>query len=307
MSAVSSMGGSPPPAPPTSPAELTNSSNIKAYEGDEAKAYDQTRVPVGINMVIDHLDSECARLGKTRDQLVVGDFPSGSGLYAKPLHDAGFTNIVAFEGSAGMLTQLGAKIPSLPEGQKILGDLRNMTEVGNESVDIIICNQFVHHVVKPKGGEDRFSDMEKVFSEFSRVLRPKGEVVINFCTTEQTTEGFWYRKLWPEASRVEDRATFPDKNEMAVSLFAAGFTKDSMNFVPCTEHLQHNVNEMNVFNEKDRHGDSGWNIVDRNGGLNEAFETYAALGPDGVASLKAKSNDFVATKGASTFALARKP
>jgi SAM-dependent methyltransferase len=92
------------------------------------------------------------------------DAACGTGRHAARLAQLGHT-VIGVDGSPGMLQVARAKIPS---GEFHQGDL-NALPLPDGHVDLVVCGLALMHV----------RDLDPVFAEFVRVLRPGGAIVVS--------------------------------------------------------------------------------------------------------------------------------
>jgi ubiquinone/menaquinone biosynthesis C-methylase UbiE len=90
------------------------------------------------------------------------DAACGTGRHASMLAAAGW-EVIGVDATAAMLEIARGKVPS---GEFRLGDLRSLP-LEDASVDLVTCGLALTHV----------EDLDPVFAEFARVLRPGGQVV----------------------------------------------------------------------------------------------------------------------------------
>jgi SAM-dependent methyltransferase len=83
-----------------------------------------------------------------------------------------------------------------------------------------MINQVLHHI--EDGADPSFPAHGAVIQEMCRVLRPGGVLVINICTHEQLSEGYWYYDLVPQAREACIRRHVPSERLLAL-LTTAGF------------------------------------------------------------------------------------
>ena len=62
--------------------------------------------------------------------------------------------------------------------------------------DGIMINQVLHHLADDE--QAGYPRIRSVLTEFARVLKSGGVVVINICSRQQLSQGFWYGSLIPE-------------------------------------------------------------------------------------------------------------
>lgn len=106
--------------------------------------------------------------GATRAVRDVADVGAGTGLFTQRLVDLGFA-VRAFEPDAGMLDQLGVRLPGVERAQAPAESL----PLPDESLDAVTAAQAWHWFDPPAAA-----------AEFTRVLRPGGVVVLVWNTRD---------------------------------------------------------------------------------------------------------------------------
>ncbi len=66
----------------------------------------------------------------------------------------------------------------------------------NAVFDGLMVNQVLHHL--EDDADAGYPRIDRLLSEFSRVLKPGGVLTVNSCSIQQLKEGFWYYNLIPE-------------------------------------------------------------------------------------------------------------
>lgn len=136
-------------------AELTSAEAYRSW----AAAYDQPGNQL--------LDIEGPLVRSLLDDLPVGvalDAACGTGRHAEYLARLGHT-VIGVDSSEEMLAIARAKVPS---GRFVSGELESLP-VPDDHVDVVVCALALSHV----------PDLEPVFAEFARVLRPGGSLVVS--------------------------------------------------------------------------------------------------------------------------------
>jgi len=191
-------------------------SSYEDYSRSSA-AYDHTRPAQGVEIIRRVLSQNPVPL----EAQVLVDAGCGTGQYTAALSNELY-RIRAFDLNEGMLSTARGKLePEIAAGHI---DLRQASidelPISDESADAIMVNQVLHHLVDdPAQG---WPAHQKVFSEFARVLKPGGRIVINSCSHRQLGEGFWYYCLIPNAlDRVRKKTL--DLDPLAHLLRRSGF------------------------------------------------------------------------------------
>ncbi len=155
--------------------------------------YDQTRTPVGVEIILGCLVSS----GKRLPEMVVLDAGCGTGSYA--LEIARFVGRVeAVDLSEGMLREARSNAERSGFHDRLCFRCSSIDRLpfDDDGFDAIMINQVLHHL----GGDRAELDRHRaVLDELARVLRPGGALVINLCSTEQIRDGWWYRDLFANA------------------------------------------------------------------------------------------------------------
>lgn len=229
---------------------------MSSYEnyGAASGRYDDTRVAVGAEILLGAFASGRVPLSGS-DVLDAG---CGTGAYAE-----------AVAARVGSLTLLDASEDMLSVARRKLGSAQGLEyEVGHlqalpfddSSFDALMTNQVLHHLGDEEGGD--WTEHEKVFSEYGRVLRPGGVLVVNTCSQRQLREGYWYYSLIPVAAELLRRRYAPlaviDRQAAANGLNVVG------RFVPVGAAIQGPayLDGSGPLSASWRLGDSTWSLVD---------------------------------------------
>ncbi len=156
--------------------------------------YDSTRVPVGMDVVLGCLGT----LGKPLSELALIDAGCGTGNYSRVLVEH-VGHIEAVDLNAGMIEQAQGKLASEVEAGRIRFQQGSIDALplDDQCADAIVINQVIHHLEDE--GVSGYPRHRKVFTEFARVIKPGGILIINTCSREQLRKGYWYYDLIPEA------------------------------------------------------------------------------------------------------------
>ncbi len=171
-------------------------SSFKDYDS-ASRHYDTTRIPIGIEIITGCL----VRHSRPLDELVLLDAGCGTGAYSAALVDL-VGRIDALDLSPGMLEAARNKLAKQAAAGRIAFHEGSITDLPFEadSFDAVMTNQVVHHLGDHTEG--RFDRLRGVIREFARVLRPRGTLIVNYCSQEQLRRGYWYHALIPEAAET---------------------------------------------------------------------------------------------------------
>jgi ubiquinone/menaquinone biosynthesis C-methylase UbiE len=182
-----------------------------------SKAYDETRVPIGTDIL-------CRCLGAARrplSEIRLLDAGCGTGAYSHAmLPHVG--RVDAVDLNEGMLAVARAKLAADQAAGRIAFHRGSIDALpfADASFDAAMINQVLHHI--EDGADPSFPAHEAVIAEMHRVLRPGGVLVINMCTREQLSGGYWYYDLVPRAREACIRCHVSTERLQAI-LTAAGF------------------------------------------------------------------------------------
>lgn len=241
---------------------------------ETSKNYDNTRVPVGTDILLECFASSPCPL---QDQTIL-DAGCGTGNYIRAL-DGKVGMLVGLEFNEGMLAQAREKFQNNSNIRLNLGSILNIPHPA-ESFDGIMCNQVLHHLCTDKACQENFSPVRRMLAEAYRVLRSQGVLVINTSTCQQLFDGFWWADLIPAA--VDQMAKrFPSLELLVSILEETGFTYKG-NIVPldCVLQGENYLDPEGPLKASYRDGDSTWSLVtDKE--LEQALERVQAMNADG--------------------------
>ena len=165
---------------------------MSEYENydDISRHYDKTREPVGIQILLGCFASS----GTPLAEMEVLDAGCGTGSYA--LEIAEFVGqVVGVDVSGGMLREARQRAEGSPFAERISFRSASIDALpfSAGSFDAVMVNQVLHHFEEDVANLDRH---RATMSEFARVLRCGGALVINTCSTDQLRDGWWYRDLF---------------------------------------------------------------------------------------------------------------
>ncbi len=155
-------------------------------------------------------------LGPVRG-LDIADIGCGTGRHALVLAAAG-AHVTAVDFSAGMLEKARAK-PGADKVRWLQHDLTHQLPIRDASQHRVVCGLVVDHI----------SDLNGLFREFRRILRPGGFVVVSIMHPAMMLRGVQARFTDPATGRETRPASVP--NQIADYVMAAvksGLTIDHM-------------------------------------------------------------------------------
>lgn len=156
-----------------------------------ARSYDQTRAPIGVDIVLDFLGRNPIAL---RHQRLL-DAGCGTGNYTLALSSE-LGHISAADANPKMLDCARSKLDGADNTEFHHAQLQALP-FDAESFDGVIINQVLHHL--DDGSDPSYPTCGKAFGEFTRVMKPGAVLVVNTCSHEQLRRGFWPYALIPEA------------------------------------------------------------------------------------------------------------
>lgn len=179
--------------------------------------YDETRAPIGAGILCRCLDTAATPLSEIR----LLDAGCGTGAYSQAMLPR-VGRIDAVDLNDGMLAVARAKLANDEAVGRIAFHKAGIDALpfADETFDAAMINQVLHHL--EDGADPSFPAHGAVIAEMRRVLRPGGVLVINICTHEQLSEGYWYYDLVPQAREACIRCHVPTERLMAM-LTTAGF------------------------------------------------------------------------------------
>lgn len=127
------------------------------------------------------------------------DIGCGTGNYSGEVHKKGF-QVIGIDPSVKMLEKATAKHPNIDWR---IGTAEN-TNLLEKSIDGIFGTLTIHH----------WGNLEKGFSELSRVLKKDGKIVI-FTSTPQQMQGYWLNHYFPKMMADSIRQMSKPENVIA--------------------------------------------------------------------------------------------
>ena len=252
--------------------EDARSSEYENYT-ETSQAYDDTRRPVGVEVILGCLASSPRPL---HEQTIL-DGGCGTGNYIAAVKD----KVGAVHGldlNAGMLAQARNKFRRDASVHVLQGSLDRLP-YRDAMFDGMMCNQVLHHL-SPGEGAEPFAPLRHLMAEAYRVLRPGGILVCNTSSHRQLRDGFWWADLIPAAvNRIAQRV--PTLERLRSLLEAVGFCFGGI-LVPVHDVLQGNqyLDPHGPLSKAYRDGDSTWSLTTE-AELQQALARLRAMHDDG--------------------------
>jgi ubiquinone/menaquinone biosynthesis C-methylase UbiE len=267
---------------------------------DTSKTYDNTRSPLGLNIVLGSLALNDKPLSKQK----VLDVGCGTGTFMDKVQGK-VQEIQGVEYNDGMLAQARAL---LGQTAKLVQASATALPFADESFDAVVMNQVLHHFPQDNG----YAFLEKFLAEAFRVLQPGGHLVINTSAPEQQRDSFWWLSLFPKASETIC-TRFPPIATLTDSMRAAGFQVDADSVVvplqrtlmTAGKYLAQGVHS--AFSAEYRAGDSSWSMAENSGELQDGLAALQKMIDEGTADSFLKEREALRlSKGQATFVTATK-
>ena len=229
---------------------------MSSYE-DYARAsgdYDRTRVAVGDDIVLGAFTKGRVPLRDTR----LLDAGCGTGSYAAAV-ERFVGSLALLDASEGMLSRAREKLTEVDRVEFHHGQLQQLP-FEDSSFDAVMTNQVLHHVGDDEGAG--WSEHEKVFAEYRRVLRPGGVLVVNTCSQLQLRHGYWYYALIPAAVESLRRRYAP--LSVIEEIAARNHLMVTDSYVPVGATIQGSAyfDGAGPLSAQWRLGDSTWSLAD---------------------------------------------
>ena len=284
----------------------TKTSRTVEYEDYDSTSgnYDNTRVPIGVPIILDYLASTPTALS---EQTVL-DAGCGTGSCLSELRGQ-VGRLYGRELNAGMQQVAKKRFADDPAVQIEQGSITELP-FADETFDGIVCNQVLHHL-DPGESDDAdsegFPNVRSFFREAFRVLRPHGVLVINTSSHQQHRDGFWWAALIPAAiDRMVPR--FPSIDRFRNISEQTGFVGFAT-AVPLEEVLQGKLylDPAGPLSAAWRAGDSSWSLATEEE-LALATTHVTSMLDDGSMDAFMEERELLRAKiGQTTFLVARKP
>ncbi|WMY75966.1 methyltransferase domain-containing protein [Buttiauxella selenatireducens] len=215
--------------------------------------YDKTRTAVGIEIVLGYI----ATLNKKWQELQILDAGCGTGNYALELKKH-YPHVWCADFSMGMLSKCQQKFSKRGQQANLLRCDITKLPFRDASLDVIICNQSLHHLDEPSS---QFKNLAEFLQQAARSLNPDGLLLINTITHQQLHDGVWWGELiTPAVERMKQRFT-TDEQLMAL-LDQAGLVITNRVVALDTIIQQHGYFDQNALFEKAfRDGDSHFSLL----------------------------------------------
>ena len=275
---------------------------MSQYENyhDTSKSYDQTRTPIGIEILLGCLTSTPRPLSEHR----ILDAGCGTGNYIQALKGR-VGNLCGLEFNEGMLAQAREKFRKDSNVSLEQGSLLELLKYDTNTFDGIMCNQVLHHLA-PESDSEEFSQIHQLIEETHRVLRPRGVFVINTSSHKQLYDGFWWADLIPDAvDRMAKRA--PTIEFLVSALQEIAFRRGGL-VVPVDAVLQgeNYLDPTGPLHKSFRDGDSTWSLTTPEE-LERAIERTKTMNQEGSMAMYLDSReDSRKNIGQTTFVFAYK-
>jgi ubiquinone/menaquinone biosynthesis C-methylase UbiE len=231
---------------------------MSSYENytQKSRNYDKTREPVGTEITVGCF----AHAGVPLDEMVVLDAGCGTGNYSQAM--LGYVGrIEAVDMNPGMLEVASQKLSGPRAEGRISFHSSRIDELPFEDAhfDGIMINQVLHHL--PDEASKEFPAHRQVFTEFARVLKSDGVLVVNTCSQEQLRHGYWHYDLIREAADAL-RHRYVPLEELEEIINDCGFEHRGR-FAPVDAAVQGEsyFDPRGPLNKEWRDGDSVWSLV----------------------------------------------
>ncbi|MFQ5617103.1 MAG: class I SAM-dependent methyltransferase [Anaerolineales bacterium] len=230
----------------------------QSYENysETSSTYDDTRIPVGLRIILRVLWESETPPERTR----LLDAGCGTGSYLASLRDR-LGILEGLEFDPGMLERARQKLSAVDNVVLHRGSVLAMPFPDGQ-FDAVMFNQVIHHLDDERGGSaNQWPNLRQALTESRRVLRDGGVILINTCTQQQITDGFWYAPLIPDAVAKLARRYIPV--DVLHSLLAELQFDVGKPEVPLNETFDGNraIDLAGPFDKAWRNGDSVWALA----------------------------------------------
>ncbi|MDE9437867.1 methyltransferase domain-containing protein [Xenorhabdus bovienii] len=228
---------------------------MSKYENYDAisENYDKTRTAVGIEIVLGYISS----LHKERHKVQILDAGCGTGNYALKLKEH-YPNVWCADFSMGMLNKCQQKLSLLGQQANLLRCDITKLPFRDASMDVIICNQSLHHLDEPG---NQFKNLAEFLQQAARCLNSDGLLLINTITHQQLHDGVWWGDLIkPAVDRMKLR--FTTEEQLTALLDQAGLAITNRVVALDTIIQQHGYfDQDSLFDKTFRDGDSHFSLL----------------------------------------------
>ena len=240
---------------------------------ETSKAYDDTRSPVGVEVILGSFASSPKPLHKQ----TMLDGGCGTGNYIAAMQKQ-IGTIHGLDLNQGMLVQARNKFPRAASVHLLQGSL-DCLPYRDAMFDAMMCNQVVHHLSTGEEAEP-FSRLRNLAAEAYRVLRSGGVLVFNTSSHRQLRDGYWWADLIPAAVHKIARR-FPTLECMCSMLEEVGFyCRDLIVLVDEVLQGKSYLDPHGPFYKAYRDGDSTWSLTTAEE-LQNALTRLQAMHDDG--------------------------
>lgn len=244
--------------------------------------YDKTRTAVGLDIVIGYIYT----MSKSNENLHILDAGCGTGNYSLELNKY-FPNIWCADFSMGMLNKCKEKFSDENKSVNFLRCDISKLPFKDETLDVIICNQSLHHLDDP---ETNFKNLSLFLNHSARCLTSGGLMLINTITHDQLENGVWWGDLIkPAVDRMKKRFT---TDEQLFSLLDNAGLVVTNRVVDLDVIIQQNryFDEDSLFDKDFRDGDSHFSLLTESE-LNSILNEIQEMKNNGTLSKYIKERD----------------
>lgn len=165
--------------------------SISDYSNNRVNIYNTYRQPIGINFLIEKIES----IYKDEDNTTINilDCGCGSGKYTQYLSNYDYS-ITSIDNNDNMLNSLNnwIKNNNITNVSTKKVNLMENIDLPENNFDIIIINQVVHHF---NDDTEDFKYLSKLFNNLYKILKPDGILSLNTSSYEQHRFGMWWGYL----------------------------------------------------------------------------------------------------------------
>ena len=252
-----------------------NQSTSTDYENYSltANTYDDTRIPIGLEIILGCFAATSTR--PLHEQAIL-DAGCGTGNYLQGIHSK-VGSCYGIDINQDMLGRAQVKFAATSNVHMDHGSLLSLPYEDN-FFDGIMCNQVIHHL-DAQATED-FPNIQTLLTAFYRVLRVGGVIILNMCSRQQLLDGYWWAELIPKA--VDQMSTRIPSIERTVQMLEdVGFQLGGV-IVPLHEVLQgpSYFDPKAPLRKSFREGDSTWSLISEQE-LHQALEHLRTFHEEG--------------------------